>query len=208
MAIVTEKARFKTPAPRLKQIADTITEICGLPVTVEESGAEIKGGLYDFHAHLAFSSEPKDKLEIHAYIPGIVQKNYEQMRAGEMGEFAPKAQEWDEPSEFQTVHLQIYLGQEPTLLMVTALALEKLGGEIKKPFSEEMRQEFGGKLTPEILRERHKKMRRQMLLPGLLFWVTMPVWLVYKLLTSIVTMPYGIWKAYRFAKEKGFVKKD
>jgi hypothetical protein len=207
LGIIIEKARFKTPAPRLQQIVDTITEISGLPIIVEEASPEIKGNFHDFCAHLAFESDPKNRLEIKAYIPGIVQKNYQQMREGEMGEFAPKAQGWDETPEFQTVHLQSYLGAEPTLIVVATLALEKLGGELKRPISDDERREFGVRLTPEILNERRKKIRRQMLFPGILFLIFLPVTLVITLLTSTITMPYRIWKAYRTLKEKGFIKK-
>jgi hypothetical protein len=206
MAIVTQKAQFKTPAPGLAQITDAITEICGLGVTAEESSAEIKGGLFDMHADLAFPAYPKNKVQIHTYIPGIVQKHHQEMMK-EFGGFAPQAQGWDEGPEVQTVYLRIYLGQEPTLFEVAGLALEKLGGKLAQPVSEETRDIYGAKLTLGTLKKRHFKSSGQNYLGLAVILVVLPITLPLALLKAAITWPSRMKKARQLMKEKGYLKK-
>ena len=200
MAIVVQEARFPSPLPDIGRIVGTITEICGLPVLVKESGSDIKGNLYELHAHLAFACAPKDHVEIYSYQSGAVQQSYKKMYA-DMGEFAPKPKGWDEPLGTQMIYLKIYLGQEPTLFHVAILALEKLGGELKKPISEDDRQAYGDTLTPAIFEKRLSKNRwqnfREMGLTLLILPVTFPFWLI----RFIVKTPIAIWRACRYYRK-------
>jgi hypothetical protein len=206
MAIVSQKVKFKTPAPSLQRITDTITGICGLPVTAEESSAEIKGSLFDLHASLAFPAYPKDKLQIHTYIPGIVQKHHQEMMK-ELGGFAPPAQGWDEGPEFQTVYLIIYLGQEPTLFEVAGLALEKLGGILDHPIPEETRKTYDTKLALGTLKKRHFKSTAQGLLMMFILLIALPITVPLTLLRAALTRPGRIKKALQLMREKGDLKK-
>jgi hypothetical protein len=88
----------------------------------------------------------------------------------------------NEAAGTQTVYVQGYVGQEPTLLLATTLALESLGGRLGEPMSDELRREFGRVVSGDELRRRHRKVGRQglMALAGgvLLLPVLVPVWTV------------------------------
>src|SRR5262245_7847264 len=135
MGIVIGDAIFDSQAPELSRIAEKIQELSGLAITVHESGPEIKGDLYDFHAQLAFTSAPKTQLEIRAYRPGAVKEFYQRAFGDRELPFPKMIQGMNDPPNTQTIHLQGYIGQEPTLFVMTQLALEALGGRSSHPTS-------------------------------------------------------------------------
>src|SRR5262245_55255385 len=74
MGMVFGEVAFDGRAPELSRIADKITELSGLPVSVTESAADVKSDLYDMHTSLAFACAPEERLEAHTYLPGAVRK--------------------------------------------------------------------------------------------------------------------------------------
>jgi hypothetical protein len=59
------------------------------------------------------------------------------------------------------VHTQGYVSEEGTLHAVAALALESLGGTLGALIPEEQRREASMRLTPDVLRERHRRNARR-----------------------------------------------
>jgi hypothetical protein len=137
MGLVFAEVGFDGQAPALSDIADKVTELSGLPVTVAEN----------------------------------------------------------EPAGNQAVYLRGYMGQEPTLLLVTILALEDLGGRPRHPIGEVERRQYGTPITPAQLEERRRKLARQLwpivVVSVLLLPLAIPLWLV----GFVLMMPWRVWKA-------------
>jgi hypothetical protein len=129
MGVVVSEVVFDGEAPELSAIADKVTELSGLPLSV----ADGDGDLYDLHAHLAFACAPETQLEVHAYPAGAVKEFYHQTFGDADLPFARCVQGLNEPAGTQAVYLRGYIGQEPTLLFVTILTLEALGGRPSTP---------------------------------------------------------------------------
>jgi hypothetical protein len=193
---------FDGRAPDLSRIADKITELSGLPVCATESGADVKGDLYDMHTRLAFACAPEEQLELHTDLPGTVRKFYNEALEGIEPRSAKFVKGMGEPGGTQTVYLRSYIGQEPRLIVVSILALEALGGRPRHPISEEMKREYGTPITAAQLAERRWKLRKQArwgaAIVLLLLPVLIPLWFV-GLLAFLVTLPWCILKGYQGA---------
>jgi hypothetical protein len=188
MGIVLQEVTFDGPAPTAAMIAARMTERVGLPVIVRESPAAAaaaaavdRGGLYDLAAWIAFEMYPKAEIELTAYRAGAVKEHLRRCGMDALP-IANVVQGVNEAAGTQTVYVQGYVGQEPTLLLATTLALESLGGRLGEPMSDELRREFGRVVSGDELRRRHRKVGRQglMALAGgvLLLPVLVPVWTV------------------------------
>ena len=109
----------------------------------------------------------------------------------------------NEPVGKQSVYVQGYLGQEPTLLLATTLALEALGGRLGAPMTDDIRRECGRVISSDELGRRHRKAQKQGRL-ALVAWVLLlpvlvPVWIV-TLAWQLITMPRRIWKAHQLVQ--------
>jgi hypothetical protein len=200
MGVVVSEVSFDVKAPELSRIADKVTELSGLPLSVTESGADVKGNLHDLHAYLAFACYPEARLELDSYRPGAVKEFYQQTLGDTCLPMAKYVQGLNEAPGTQTVYLRGYVGQEPTLLFVTQIALESLGGRPRNPISEEVRREYGTPITVSQLDTRRRKVRKQAqaaaLVGVLLLPVLIPLWLVGFVL-FVVMLPWRMWKAYK-----------
>jgi hypothetical protein len=200
MGLVVAQVVFDGQAPELSRIAEKVTELSGLPLSVKDSGADLKADLYHLHAHLAFACEPKTQLELHSYRAGAVKEFYRRTCGDAPLPMAQYVQGLNEAPGTQTVYLRGYVGQEPTLLFVTQLALEALGGRPRHPLSEELRREYGTPITATQLAARRRKMEKQLLATALvgvvLLPVLIPLWLLGFAL-ALVLMPWRIGKAYK-----------
>lgn len=200
MGIVGTEVGFDGQAPELSRIAEKVTELSGLPLTVEESGADIKGDLFDLHGYLAFACAPERQLELHSYRAGAVKDFCEEAFEGADFPLANCVQGLHEPPGTQTVYVRGYVGQEPTLFFVTELALEALGGRPREPIPEDVRREYGAPITAAQLEERQRKVTRQgwltLLVGVLLLPVLLPLWLL-GFLWMLVSLPWRIWTAYQ-----------
>jgi hypothetical protein len=181
MGIVIQEITFDGRAPSLAQIAEKITALCGLPVMVTESNAEIKGDLYDLHGQIAFTGVPEEQINLWTYRPGTVRQFF-QDAVGEVE--LPSAQNVTSLTEAegtQAVHLESFVGKEPTLFNTTVWALEALGGRSRQPVSNEV-QAYRQPLTADELHERqrlvHKQVRNAMLVGCLLLPCLIPFWLL------------------------------
>jgi hypothetical protein len=200
MGVVVVQVAFDWHAPDLSRIAEKITELSGLPLKVIESGADVKADLYDWHAHLMFTCDPEVQLKLHCYRAGAVQECYRQTFGDARLPMAKYVQGLNEAPGTQTVYLRGYVGQELTLLLVTELALEALGGRPHHPISEEVRREYGAPINATQLEARRRQAKKQALdtaLVGvLLLPVLIPLWFVgFALFVGL--MPWRLWKAYR-----------
>jgi hypothetical protein len=200
MGVVVAEVVFDGQAPGLSRIAEKVTELSELALSVTESGADVKAGLYDLHASLAFVCAPKVRLELYSYRSGAVKEFYQQTFGDAGFPFARFTQGLNEPPGTQAVYLRGYVGQEPTLLVVTELALEALGGRPRESIPKEIRQEYGAPVSAAQLEERLRKVARQVWL-GLLMGVVLlplliPLWL-FGVLWGLMSLPWRIWKGYQ-----------
>src|SRR5262245_32551971 len=113
MGVVVTEVVFEGPVPELSHIADKVTELSGLPLSITESGADVTGDLYDLHAHLAFDCAPETQMEVHAYRAGAVKEFYDQTFGGADLPMAKRVQGLNEPAGTLAVYLRGYIGQEP-----------------------------------------------------------------------------------------------
>jgi hypothetical protein len=203
MGLVFDQVNFDGRAPALSRIADKGAELCGLPMIVQESSAEEKGNLYDQHGELAFACAPQELLEISSYRPGAVRKMYDEFTDGVEMPIETRVTGLNEPAGTQSIYLRGSVGLE-TLMGVTVLALEALGGRPLQPVSDEMRREYGTRLTEDDLLERRNRLRRQLrrvgLIQTLLLPVTLPIFAL-GLCLRLVTMPWRLRKAWKLTRE-------
>ncbi len=189
---------FPGQAPDLARITAAVTERSGLALAVEESGADIKGGLHDMHARLAFACAPREQLELYSYRPGAVKAFSESVLVDVPFPTARFLQGMNELEGAQTVYLRASLGLEPTLLAFTLLALEALGGRLAHPFPEDLRRQYGAPVTVADLEERHRQLGKQARLAAavvlLLLPVLIPLWCLGFCL-FLVMLPWYIGKA-------------
>ncbi len=200
MAVVTQEVMFEGMAPGPAAIETAIARLGGLPATLTEDGPGIKGDLYDLHGRLAFACGRSNSIEIFSYSPGAVRRHYEQMSAGAPAVLGRQLQGMtglDESPGHQSIHLRAILGQELTIFTVAALALESLGGRIRRPIPEEARLRCAGPMTREALDRRVRKARWVAFGGMVLFVVLLPVTLVRLVLWAVFVMPVRLWKARR-----------
>lgn len=182
-------ATFPDGAPSLDAICEQITAISSLPVVVLESDAD---ELYTLRAKIAFEHMPDNTLSLKVERRGAIARVIH-------GDTTP------EPTTGpQEVHLRLFVGQEPTLMRTTQLALEALGGRPRTPLSDEDRATFGQPIESTELDAREHKLRRQMngltgvtcfLLPVLIpMWILAGIW---ALLTSIGSFVLAVWRLWR-----------
>jgi hypothetical protein len=203
MGMVFGELAFDGRAPDLSRIADKITELSGLPVCATESGADVKGDLYDMHTRLAFACAPEEQLALHTYLPGTVRRFHNQAFEGIEPRPAKFVEGMGEPAGTQTVYLRSYIGQDPTLMTVSILALEALGGRPRHPISAEMKREYGTPITAPQLAERRRILRKQgrwgVAVVLLLLPVLLPLCFV-GFLAFLVSMPWLILKRYQLSR--------
>lgn len=201
MGVVATEVIFEGGAPELSSIADKVAELSGLALSIRELSADVKANLYDLQGYLAFACAPGTQLEVYAYRAGAVRELYHQTFGDADLPIARCVQGLHEAEGTQAVYLRGYLGQELTLLVMTTLALEALGGRPREPIGDEERRHYGTPITPAQLHKRHRKLARQtwpILLVGLLLLpVLTPLWLA----GIFVRMPWRIWKAYRLYRD-------
>jgi hypothetical protein len=160
LGILIQELQFNGSTPDLARIGAAIVEVCGLPVVITESGPEVKGTLYALHARMAFDCDRSNTIDLFSYRPGAVRELYRQFTANIPPDLAqpPRALLGvNEPEGSPSIHLRTYVGLEPTLLMVTTLALEALGGEAKRHLSDEARRTYSRRLTSATLKWRTRK---------------------------------------------------
>ena len=105
MGITSAEVAFPDRAPPLSEICAKATELCSLPIVVLESHPD---QLLEFHGSIAFECARDWPIEVFAYRQGSV--------AGFVGVI--------DPADTQTVHLQGFAGEDPTLMVTTRMALE------------------------------------------------------------------------------------
>jgi hypothetical protein len=201
MAVVTTEVGFDGQAPELYRIAVKVAELSGLTLSVTESGTEVKGDLYDLHGYLAYTCAPEQRLELWTYRAGAVRRFCEETFGNVELPMARCVRGVNEPAGTQAVYLRGYLGQEPTLLVMTTLALEALGGRPREPITDEERREYGTSITPAQLQARQRRLARQLwptvVVGCLLLPLLIPLWVV----AVLVTMPWRIWKANQLYRD-------
>jgi hypothetical protein len=202
MGTVFGEVLFDGQTPALPRITERVRGISNLELSVSESGSDVKAHLFDLHAYLAFACEPKGQLKLYGYHPGVVKEFYQQTFGDTVLPIARCVKGLNESPGKQTVYLQA-LDDEPTLLFVTLLALESLGGCPREPISEDERRKYGTPVTASQLHARRRKARvralKTTLVVVLLLPVLIPVWLLWFVL-MVVIMPWGTWKAYRMCR--------
>jgi hypothetical protein len=201
MGIMFAKVYFDA-APGLGQIVAALETMTGLSVICKERATE-NSDVREFDALLAFRDFPGLAIEICAYRPGAVQKNMEAMGVDKMP--FSKIVDGNEPPGAQGVYLRGYMGQERTLLCATCLAMERLGGRMKGEVSQEMRKKYGGSITSQELRARHRAKARRNWLNLLVGLITMPIWLLWFLFSMsyyIITLPRRIRRARKMVAEQ------
>ncbi len=174
-------------------------EICGLEVVPIDDGEEIaEEAVKEMHARLAFACLPEHTLCIYTYRPGAVRQQVREMLDQEW--IADTVQGANETEGSQTVYLQGYVGEEATLITVTLLALEVLGGEVAAGIDAENRGKCDRTISVDELRQRHRQMAKLRHRLALGFLLSLPLLVPVFLLGCLgkmITMPYRLWKAYR-----------
>lgn len=192
MGILIQEVQFHGDLPDLARIGAAITQLCGLPVTITDSSPDVKGTLYAMHARVAFDCHRSNTIEVFSYRPGAVRQLYAQVTANVPPDLAepPRALLGvNEPEGTPSIHLRTYVGQEPTLLMVTTLALEALGGEIKRPVPEAARRTYSRLLTPAALKWRTRKLQALTVVAMIAFIVLLPI--------NLLLMVPQLWRTRR-----------
>jgi hypothetical protein len=203
MGPMFDQVSFVGRAPDLTSIAERVTALCGLRVILKRSDREDNEILYDQHGSMAFACSPQEAITVFTYKPGAVRKSFTDLTDGVELPLSPHVLGLDEPDGIQAVHLEGYVGLE-TLMAVTLLALESLGGKPRKPISEECRREYERTITEGELLKRRRQTNRRLWKLGILYLlllpVTFPLFMLH-LLVQLFTLPARIEKAEKLTKE-------
>lgn len=202
MGLIVDEVIFDGQAPSAKCIADQVTHLTGLPVTLQETGPEIREDCHDLHALLAFERYPDIQVELMAYHSEGVEKFLQQTGISDLP-LRNSVQGTSEPPGTQTIHLR-YLGQELTLLRATVRALESLGGRALEPRPEVMRRETEVRISIQELERRHQKAQRRVLLVLFVFVASLPVLIplwIGGLAWFVITIPWKIRQSLRRMSE-------
>jgi hypothetical protein len=204
MGMVFGEVTFDERGPTVEVLAAKITELCGLPVNVQLPGP---GDLdiHDQHAFLSFNISQEEQLEVFSYRPGAAKKFYNDFMEGfERLPTAKYAVGLNEPPGTQVVYLRSYLGHEPTLMMVTVVALEALGGRPREPLTEDDRREYGVRIAAAELQRRREKLygqlKRAMWLQLLLLPITIPMFLL-SIILMLALMPWRLWQGWKVVQK-------
>lgn len=161
MGCVFEEVVFDGHAPELSGIVAKATELTGLPLSVRPLDSETTGDLHDLYAIVAFACHPKHEIKVYAYRQGAVREFYDRNFGKGPHPIEKCLNGLHEPAGTQTVYVEGYAGQEPTLIGTIRLALVGLGGRSRHPITEEEEQAYGRPITPSQLEERYRKARNQ-----------------------------------------------
>jgi hypothetical protein len=198
MGLVMSEVRFPGEPPDLDEIAARVTARSGLQVVAEP--LLNPDGFYQLHGRLSFACAPEAGVELSCYSPAQRQRNVEMFV--EFGLVSPEAKEAPIPAG-SVVRLRSFIGVEMTAFIQAELAMEELGGTLREPLPEEMRQEYGGRLTEVELRRRiqdvYEAMRPIRRASSILLPLLLPVWFV----GALVRLPWTLWKARRLLRERG-----
>jgi hypothetical protein len=176
MGIVSSEVVFKGKAPSLTCIAEKITEISSLDLSIKEFELETQPRLYDFYAYISFSLIPHNHLKIYAYRSGAIRKFYlKSHNYLGLSIINPSIEGFNEPIDTQTVYLRMYLGQEPTLFYMTIFALEALDGSLKHPISEDIRDKYQKLFTQSQIQQRYWQNSFQILLIWSIVLILLPI---------------------------------
>lgn len=199
MGLVRTSFMFDGRAPDAACIAERITAITGLAVTVADSSGTVMADLRQLHAKLSFTCAPQEEVTIYAYIPGAVRKCVEEGRtAGCIQYGSPiRTEGLDEPEGTQAAYLGGYVMQEGTLLAVAALALEALGGRPKEPIPDEERRLYGHPVPEAELLERHRRWRRKSRVIVATSVACHVIILPFLFVGTLVATPFLVWRASR-----------
>jgi hypothetical protein len=198
---------FDGQAPDLQSIADKVAELSSLPISVDDSGANVKVNLYDLHGSFSFTCALDQHVELYSYRPGSVRELYTQM-FGDAGLSLPLANGvvgLNEPPETQVAYLRRPGDQELTLFFTTTFALEALGGHPRCLITQEMRQQYATPIGVWELRIRHwKEHIKSLLVAGvllLLLPVLIPLYAVNMIIFRFKTLPRLRKVQEQFARE-------
>jgi hypothetical protein len=144
-APISTYVTFKERPPALSCIAQRITEISGLPVSVAESADESRDGFFESKAFISFKCAPKDRIEVRA------------------SDVRP------------IVGLRDLSGPEPTLWNVTILALEALGRSQRPSLRDKTRQKYSVPISQSQFLRRRRLARVKLLLASPLYILLVPV---------------------------------
>jgi hypothetical protein len=198
MGLVMGRVYFPGQVPSLEELAARVTARSGLLTRAEPS--DLGDGFYQVHGQLAFACVPELWVEVYCYSPEQRQRNVEMFI--DSGLVSPDARHAPRPPG-ATVHVQTFVGVEPTLFFQTELALEELGGELGESFPEEARSEYGQPLTEaELLR----RVRDAQVAMRPVVWASallMPLLLPLHIAWTLVRLPWMLWKARRLLRERG-----
>jgi hypothetical protein len=172
VGITTQAATFTEDTPALEEVVFAASRLSGLQLTCRRSTED---KLYRFHAEVAFACYPREREEIFAYDLEELRAFYGQLadltRGSEVAERAAADRRFAAGFEAfatsiatrnkPTIYLRGFVGEEGTLRVVLALALESLGGSLLFPMSDAARALCSVPLTAVVIRQRHRRHRRE-----------------------------------------------
>jgi hypothetical protein len=198
MGLVMGQVHFPEAPPTLEEIRDRLAGRSGLALRADP--LPDSEGFYQLHGRLAFACAPEFGVELYCYAPDQRRRNVALFV--DFGLVAPEAlQNPIRPGS--AVHLRSFIGMEPTLFLQTEMALEELGGTLREPFTEDVRQEYGRPLTEAELLRRIQDVQAAMRPVGWVCALLGPVLLAFHLVWVLVRLPWILLKARRLLRERG-----
>jgi hypothetical protein len=196
MGLVSTDVKFEGKAPPLSRIVEKIKEIGGLPLVVEESNSEIRGDLYDLHERIGFACLANHDIKIYSYRDGAVKKFLEQSGMSKMP-VANVVEGAREPTGTQTVYLEGYMGQDLSIMDVTILALESLGGHPRIAPTREVREKYAKPLAEQQLNQRKRSLRLRGIASAIVAVLALPFVLAYVAFVAL----FAVVQTSRFGKK-------
>lgn len=202
MAVVIHRVVFDGGVPPIGRVIARVRELTGLALSTRESPDSLESAKV-FHVQLAFACAPSTEVLAYAYDRAALEAFVNRMGAQVAAAIGPILEGMDEARGTQTLYLRIYLGQDPTLLLATAYALEQMGGRPHPALTPNEREDCGRTLTEgEVTRRcRHARWRSAagMAVAGPVAILSIP----FVLLGTLITLPWKIWQTHQNAKRAG-----
>jgi hypothetical protein len=187
---------FDGHAPNLASIANKVSELTGLPVSITAPDPKpwASQGVEDLGC-LAFACVPDEKLMVGVLRNIAAERANDQTSEPADGAVAKLTDRVPGGMSWEEIGL-IFSGQESTLYNVTMLALGAMGGQLPYYWpSEKVGRKYGEPITARLLDKRRRNARRWAVLESLIYALVRPVFfLVLIVLIPIVFLGYVLTK--------------
>ena len=201
MGIISYSVTFDAMAPRLTLVGERVSHLTGLAVSVVDADAAEATRAQDARFHFAFDAGYT--ISVYTYRPGAIAEFCERALGRMVPIIGRSVDGMSEPAGSQAVFVRGYVGQEPTLLLATVIALETLGGTADPPLADADRDQYGRRITEAELRRRRRRLGWRVGAFSALGVAAIILSSPYWISRALIDVPARIWRARKIVRSLG-----